>query len=355
VVAVVTLGVTKFFSSDVAVPVDDAVWGLVVLLFSVLTVLYGLFIRQDFVKGLFPTQIIAQGLLLCPLSLAQGARMLQWVGVTMAVCGAVVLVVIYYHARVGAPEHVRYVATPSELEALPLPCAITDREGNVISVSNILLQLARKTRPETEGKKITLLLPIDKEDVAMGGRTWKILQSPMEGDELYYFQLEEMRPTAVAAPPSWEESGFTDPETSLATRAYAERRVNEELYCVRRYGRGMSAAVLRMAFRGTDHQISKEDEIFKAYCRFVHASTRKADLSCLVGPRDIFVAMPETSLRNAEEVVGKLVDFVPPLQKELEGFDGAAEVEDSVAFFDASSGDLDFDQVLKKLDETLEA
>ena len=97
-VAILTVLVAGFFSSGPPAPVDESVWGLVGLLFAVLTVIYGIFIRLDFYRGFFPVQLIAQGLLLCPLSLRMGARMFSWVGVTMAVCGSVVLVVVYWQS-----------------------------------------------------------------------------------------------------------------------------------------------------------------------------------------------------------------------------------------------------------------
>jgi hypothetical protein len=349
-VALITVTIVSFFTSGAVTPVDDAVWGLVGLLFVLLTVLYGLFIRQDFPKGLLPVQIIAQGLFLCPLSLQWGARMFQWLGVAMTVCGSVALMVIYYRFYHTLSTQV-YVAAPSELDALPLLCVVTDGEGNVVSVSNALLHLAQKLRMEVEGKKITALLPINEETIDLGGTRWKILQSPMEGG-MYCFNLEEVQDPPL---PSFEERiAFADPATSLCTRAYAEKRVNEELYRIRRYQRWMSAALLRMVFQGTENQIAKEDEIFEAYCRFIRSSTRETDIPSLVGPRDILVVMPETQLHDAEEVVGKFTDFVPPLQKELKNFSGAAEIKDSVVFFDSSSGDLNFDQALNKLDEVLE-
>ncbi|MDR2180098.1 MAG: hypothetical protein LBP21_07295 [Synergistaceae bacterium] len=351
--AVFTGMVVALFSSDIVVPVDDALWGLLGLLFAVSTVLYGIFIRKNFLKGLFPLQLIAQGLLLCPLSLRFGARMFQWVGVTMTICGAVVLVVIYYrsHAEALGPTD---AAPGFDFDKLPLPCAITDGEGNVLCVSDALLQLAEVPRAAVIGMKITFFLPLDrdKDNIEMGGKKWRILRSLME-EGIFCFQLEEVREEvrdAVATPP--EEYSLIDAVTSLYTRTYAAKRVEEELYRIRRYQQRMSAALLRMVFQGNNVG-TKEDDIFNAYCKFVRANTRASDISCLAGARDILLVLPETQLDKAEEAVSRLVDFVPHIQEQLADFDGAAEIQENVVFWGPPSEDTLFEQVLEKLDKAL--
>ena len=75
--------------------VDLAVWGLVWLLFIIMSILYGLFIIHGFNVGLISLQALAQGVLLCPMAITYGARMFQWLGVIIAVCGAAALLVAY--------------------------------------------------------------------------------------------------------------------------------------------------------------------------------------------------------------------------------------------------------------------
>jgi GGDEF domain-containing protein len=276
--------------------------------------------------------------------------MFQWLGVTMAICGAVVLVVIYYRSYIAPPERADAPAPLSVLDRLPLPCAVTDGEGNILSVSDTLLQLAQIPRMAAIGMKITLVLPLDRDDVEMGGKKWRIFQASMQ-DGTYCFHLEEIR-DAAAPWHTEEKTAFTDPATSLYTRAYAAKRVEEELYRVRRYQRWMSAALLRMVFQGNNAP-AKEDDIFNAYCKFIRANTRAIDIPCLVGARDILVILPETPLDKAEEAIGRLVDFVPHVQQQLAGFDGAAEIQERVAFWGSPSEDSLFDQVLEKLDKAL--
>jgi GGDEF domain-containing protein len=271
----------------------------------------------------------------------------------MAVCGAVILTVIYYRSYAVLPDQAE-ATTSLEFDRLPLPCVVTDSEGRVLSVSDALLQLAQIPRASAIGAKVTTFLSLDKNDIDMGGKKWQIFQTSMP-NEMYCFQLGEVR-DVIVTPSSYteEENSFVDAATSLYTRSYAVKRVEEELYRVRRYQQQMSAALLRMIFQGKNMP-AKEDDIFNAYCRFIRSHTRAIDVSCLVGTRDILLILPEMPLDKAEEVIGRLTDFVPHVQEQLTDFDGAAEIQESVAFWGPSSEDTLFDQVLEKLDKALEA
>ena len=82
VVAIITIMLARSMGGgNIVGEVDLAIWGLVWLLFIVMSVLYGLFIINGFNIGLLPLQALAQGILLCPMSIVYGARMFQWLGV----------------------------------------------------------------------------------------------------------------------------------------------------------------------------------------------------------------------------------------------------------------------------------
>jgi GGDEF domain-containing protein len=143
-----------------------------------------------------------------------------------------------------------------------------------------------------------------------------------------------------------------DTETALHNRAYAARSTTEEMYRIHRYKRWMSVALLRMVFHGQNLP-EKEDEIFNAYSRFAKTNIRETDTACLVAQRDIYILMPETQLEGARVAVSKLTDFVPHVQEQLKGFDGAAEVLDKTIFFGPSTGDLTFEEIMERLNNAL--
>jgi hypothetical protein len=279
--------------------------------------------------------------------------MFQWVGVTMAVCGTVILVVLYYRSLTAFVTALQTAGFSAGLDSLPIPFAITDGEGTILSVSDTLLQMTQQSREAALGDKITLLVPLDVESVNLDGKEWKVIQSHMP-DNKFYFQLEETQsplfsPIPLASGSSVES---VDAETLLHSRAYAARCTDEEIYRIRRYKRWLSVALLRMVFHGKEPP-AKEENIFNAYGRFVGANIRETDTACLVAQRDIYILMPETQLEGARVAVSKLTDFVPHLQEQLEGFDGAAEVLDKTIFFGPSVGELTFEEILEKLNNAL--
>lgn len=289
-------------SPSAAEPVDTSLWGLAGLLFVVLTVLYALFILQGRRTGFVPVQLMAQGILLCPLALSLGARMLQWLGVTMAVCGAVVLLALYYR-HLGDPEPP--VEEPEETlrdTDLPVPFAITDRDGNILSISDALLHLAGVPREAVPTVGITRFLSPGEDTVRLADRTWNVLQQPMK-DDRFYFQLEPRTLGDLPQPPA---DAFVDPETGLCSYDYAMRRLEEELYRVGRYKDRLSAALVRVAFPSTPQGEAQAETAFKAYCRAVSGSLRASDIAFLSGPRDIFLLLPEGADDAAEAVIAKL-------------------------------------------------
>ena len=311
IVAVPTVFVARSLGSPSAAgPVDPSLWGLTGLLFVVLTVLYSLFILQGRTTGYFPVQLIAQGLLLCPLSIGLGARMLQWVGVTLAVCGAVVLVTLYYrHAPYGACLGEKETEGPQD-SGLPIPFAVTDPSGRILSVSDALLEIAGLSREEALASDITAFLVPGEDTTTLGDKAWNVSQHPMK-DDRFFFRLDPRTLSDVA--PALRAETFVDPLTGLFSREYAMRRLDEELYCVRRYGHILSAVLIRFAFPPSSDSDPRTEEAFRAFCRAAQGILRASDIPFLTAPRDLFLILPETDDPSAEAVVAKLDALVPTL------------------------------------------
>lgn len=310
VVAVLTVFVARSLGSPSAAgPVDPSLWGLTGLLFVVLTVLYSLFILQGRTAGCFPVQLIAQGLLLCPLSIALGARMLQWVGVTLAVCGAVVLVTLYYRHPSHGDGLEEKEEGPQD-SSLPIPFAVTDPSGRILSVSDALLEIAGLSREEALASDITAFLVPGEDTTTLGDKAWNVSQHPMK-DDRFFFQLDPRTLSDVSPAPRAET--FVDPFTSLYSQEYAMRRLGEELYCVRRYGHILSAALIHFAFPPSSDADPRTEEAFRAFCRAAQGILRASDIPFLTAPRDLFLILPETDDESTEAVVAKLDALVPTL------------------------------------------
>lgn len=355
VVAVPTILIAWYFGSpSAAEPVDASLWGLTGLLFFILTILYVLFILQGRTTGFLSVQLIAQGLLLCPLALSFGARMLQWLGVTLAVCGAVVLVAIYYYSPAGphpdeSAENGGGTGSGSEL---PVPFAVTDSSGHILSISDALLEIAGVSRETALSSDITLFLIPGEDTATLGEKAWTVSQYPMK-DDRFYFQLEPRTLSDISQPPQPADA-FVDPLTSLNTYEYAMRRLEEELYCVRRYDHFLSAALIRFAFPPSLDSDPGVDEGFRAWCRAVRNVLRASDLAFLLGPRDAFLILPETDGDAAEAVIAKLETLIPTLSSSHPTLSSAVllRLTDTVK---SGPGIPDADALVRRVEEALRA
>lgn len=353
VVAIPTVLIARSLGSPSASgPVDASLWGLTLLLFVVLTVLYVLFVLQGVRAGTLPVQLIAQGMLLCPLAISFGARMLQWVGVTLAVCGAVVLVAIYYRHRPHKAGPAEAPGGDMQGSDLPIPFAITDQNGHILSVSDALLELAGLSREAALAADITLILTPGEETATVGNKAWNVSQYPMK-DDRFYFQLDPKTLSEVQQSPRPAEA-FVDPLTSLHTYDYAMRRLGEELYRVRRYGHFLAAALMRFTFPPASDSDPGVEEAFCAYCHALRVSLRTSDIAFLSGPHDIFLLLPETDADAAEAVVAKLDALMGTLRADHPALSSAMLLR-ITDFVKSGPGIPDADELVHRVDEALRA
>ena len=322
IVAIATVSLVRSLASvSAAAAVDPALWMLTALLFLVVTAFYGLFIIHNFNLGLLPLQLVAQGVLMCPLALSLGARMFSWVGVTMAVCGAVVLAALYHRAQelsLEAPAPAPAVPAPNAALLIPVAFAITDETGTIINVSNAMLAAAALSRDKVLGQSITVLLTPGEDTAEIEGRTWRVTQVPMD-DDCYYFQIDEQTESSEAAPEpdaspaASDGGGLIDPVTRLQPFRYAMSRLDEELYRVGRFGHPLSVTLLRLAFPEDAEADGSAQEAFNAYCALLRENLRISDTAACSGGRDVLVALPECIGDPASAVIDKLLGLVGSL------------------------------------------
>ncbi|GHV37483.1 hypothetical protein FACS1894187_14320 [Synergistales bacterium] len=360
VVGVVTFMAVITFASGAVVSVHSSIWGLTGLLFMTMTILYVLFMNRGFDKGLLPTQVIAQGLLICPLALRVGASFVEWLGVTMVICGSAVLLIFYHHARhyggyaLGKSNENKSPNNLSDdIDSLPLPVAFADSEGDVLTVSDVFLQITGLSRRDVLGYPVTVLTPIDREIVRIKGKEWKLLQTALPSDK-YCFCLEEI---ITAATPQVAIAGdLVDPETTLFAAPVAARRTNKELYRVSRYKRSISAALIRIIFDDTDSPEAQK-EVFNEYCRYIKKSVRESDTASAVNSRDIYLLLPETKLEGANMVTSKLVDITtsPEMREAFLKLTTLPKFLDKALFFGPPANDISFNDILSRLTSSLSA
>lgn len=337
-----------------AVLLDSAVWWLVLLMFVILTALYGLFIVRGFSSGLFPLQLVAQGMLLCPAALSSGARMLPWAGVVMASCGGVTLAFQYWRRSRGAAvsvqqeEHHQPVYVSPAVNMLPMPFAVTDQNGFIHTITNAMCEAAGSSRDELEGQSITLIMNPGDASVIMNGKEWEITQKQLDGHN-YFFMLGERQETlpSVSGP-----DPFIDPLTQLHSSAYAMRRFDEEIYRSRRYGHPLTAALFRVIFSSAAERDTRSRTAFLAFCGKIRSKLRLSDTISMFGDKDILLVLPECPPSSVDHVIQKVINIIPELSEEHPiisdatplyvdlSYDSGAEIPSARSVLDALNKDM---------------
>ncbi|GHT00614.1 hypothetical protein AGMMS50276_26840 [Synergistales bacterium] len=358
IVGVFTFMAVITFGGGVPTFVHSSIWGLTALLFTVMTILYAIFLSRGFAKGLLPTQVIAQGLLVCPVALQIGASMLEWLGVTMVICGSAILLVFYYHSK-HYGEHVfgkanKQSQDSNDIDYLPVPVALTDGEGDIISVSDSFLQITGLSRRDVLSYPVTVLTPIDREIVNIKGKDWKLLQSATSNDK-YCFCLEGIA-DAHRIPQIVGSSDIIDPVTTLSTPSAIASYTAKELYRVNRYKRHMSVALIRISFGDSD-LADAQNTVFNSYCKYIGKSIRSSDSASAISKCDIFLLFPETKLEGGGMALSKLVDITSnsELAGEFLKLSTLPKFLDKVFFYGPPANDVTFDNILSRLVSSLGA
>ena len=327
VVAILTIMLARAMGSGSVVgEVDLSVWGLVWLLFIIMSILYGLFIIHGFNVGLVSLQALAQGVLLCPMAITYGARMFQWLGVIIAVCGAAALLVAY-----NQEENERSKVIPVEVEndvkQIPSNFAITDDTGAILNLTENMLEVLGITRIASVGKNISdWFSPVSK-TAEINGKIWDVERKSIDEGKRFYFELRPkgLPSTNESAEGQNESSGpteFTDPDTQLHTYRYGMARIADELYRAGRYNHPVSAYMIRIVFPQLmpDDDMDKYIRPFRAYCARLRKDIRQSDTAIQAGESQIIVVLSECPYQMVENIIERHTAIVNALCPTFEEF-----------------------------------
>lgn len=328
VVAIITIMLARSMGGGQIVgEVDLAIWGLVWLIFIILSVLYGLFIINGFNVGLISLQALAQGILLCPMSIVYGARMFQWLGVLLAVCGGAALVVAYNQAE-GERNKPVILKVEDDIKRLPVNFAITDDTGAILNLSEDMLDVLGISRLDSVGKNISEWFSPVSKTAEIHEKIWDVKRKSLENGTRFYFELNpkglptDQENTEGEENASNEPTQFIDPDTQLHTYIYGMTRISDELYRAGRYNRALSAIMIRIVFPQLlpNEDMDKYTRPFRAYCARVKKDIRQSDTAIQTGEFQLLVVLSECPFQMVESVADRLVAMVNVLAPTFEEF-----------------------------------
>ena len=326
VIAIFTIMLARAMGEGLIVgEVDIAIWGLVWLMFIVISVLYGLFIVHRFNVGLVALQAVAQGIILCPMSIMYGARMFQWLGVILAVCGAAALVVAYNQEE-NERNKVVVLEVENDLKQLPVNFAITDETGAILNLTDSMLEVLGISRVNMLGKNISEWFSPVSKTAEIGGKIWDIKRIGVDNGRRFYFELNPKGlPTgdeSEEGAPTGDALLFIDPDTQLHTYKYGFARISDELYRAGRYGRAVSAVMVRLVFPQLlpDEDMEKYIRPFRAYCARIMKDIRQSDTVIQTGEFQLLVVLSECPYQMVENVISRFTSTVNALAPTFEEF-----------------------------------
>ena len=327
VVAILTIMLARAMGTGSVVgEVDLAVWGLVWLLFIIMSILYGLFIIHGFNVGLISLQALAQGVLLCPMAITYGARMFQWLGVIIAVCGAAALLVAY-----NQEENERNKIVPVEIaddvKQLPLNFVITDNTGAIMNLTENMLDVLDISRMDSVGKNISDWFSPVSTTAEINGKIWDIERKSIADGKRFYFELNPKglpieNAEATSRVGNSEAAEFTDPDTQLHSYRYGMARIADELYRAGRYNHPVSAFMIRLVFPQLlpDDDMGRYVRPFRAYCESVRKDIRQTDTVIQAGEFQIIGVLSECPYQMVDGIIERLTLIVNSLCATFEEF-----------------------------------
>lgn len=325
VVAILTIMLARAMGvGNIVGEVDIAIWGLVWLLFIVMSVLYGLFIVNGFNVGLISLQALAQGVLLCPMSITYGARMFQWLGVIIAVCGASALVVAYNQEEAERRKIIP-VDPENDVKRIPANFAITDDTGAILNLTDDMLEVLGINRLASVGKNISEWFSPVSTTAEINGKIWDIERKSIDDGKRFYFELKPKGLPTSNGDNQNESSGpaeFIDSDTQLHTYNYGMARISDELYRAGRYNHPVSAFMIRIVFPQLlpDDDMEKYVRPFRAYCARVMKDTRQTDTVIQAGEFQIIAVLSECPYQMVESIIERLTSIVNALCPTFEEF-----------------------------------
>ncbi|WP_236102196.1 hypothetical protein [Dethiosulfovibrio faecalis] len=331
-------------------------WLFVALIYLSISSGYAICLMRKIIVGLFPLQVLAQGIALLVLPLGMGAPYgLSWIGLAMSFAGTIALLHKVTSAlRPKDNENDPTVEKKKDLsKEIPLPSLDIDLDGNILSVNEDMTRLLDVNEELLLGQSAESIFPEGMDRVEVGGKGWRILRKTLDESQLVCLVEEIEAPEASKKP---NGNDMTHGPTGLFSNTYADIMAPSEIKRSIRYRRWLSIVMIRLSFRydgGETADKTWEEQILNEYGTFVKRHIRECDLGFFIGGGYFLILLPETPNAGAKVAASKLKKLPDDIRDEIEKKGSISAVIFTSLYHCSGNEKVDYHTVMKKLEENL--
>lgn len=331
-------------------------WLFVALIYLSISSGYAICLMRKITLGLFPLQLLAQGIALLVLPLGMGAPYgLSWIGLAMSFAGTISL--LQKVASALSPRNKDNTPAVEEKrdisKRIPLPSLDTDLDGNILSINDDMARLLDVSEEFLLGQSAKNIFPEDMDRVDIGGKGWQVLRKNLDESKLICL-VEE-----IESPKSSKDTKNNDmihDPTGLYSHTYADIMAPSEIKRSVRYRRWLSIVMIRLSFRYDGEESADkvwEEQILNEYGAFVKRHTRECDLGFFIGGGYFLILLPETPNAGAKIAASKLKKLPDDIRDKFEEKDSVSAVIFTSLYHCSGNEKVDYHTVMKKLEENL--
>lgn len=333
--------------------VSLGIWILLIIFVLTLTVMYIRAALKDLNHWLVPLQFLAQGGILSVLAIRSDIQLMSWIGVLLVIIGLILSGYIVFFKDVNSTVKQTILSSYDIFESYPFPACVTDKNGLLISISNGLTKLIGKDKDELFQMNVDSIIPTSGR-VQFGDKLLQVNQQESKDRTWYAFNEER-----IISNLRGQEMLIQDTETDIFSKEYCRIRIEEEVVRIKRYKRWGVFMLIKLNFiydNEMESNIDKKSEsvFFRSFCKYLKNSLRNSDTVSRVDEFSVFIILPETlSEEPVNGVINKILGFSNQLSDAINQLQCRVLPTISHIFYNASSSDMTFDDILAALNKNL--
>jgi len=343
--------IVTYLISEESGSIPYGIWIPGILLILALTVIYIRTSSYGISHWRAPLQLIAQGVVVSFLAIQFVLPLLSWLGVLLILIGLILLCSVLFFEN--SPDTAKQNKSDDIFSNYPYPAFVTDKSGSAISTSHGFAQLISTSKGDNWPMIINKSIQ-SGDKIKLGEKLLQVVKQESQ-DKIWYTLKEESLSQQVVTSTGDSETSINDFETRIFSKEYCRIRTEEEIVRIKRYKRWAVFMLIRINFT-EEESINKQSELgfFSSFCQHVKNTLRTCDTVSRVDEFSIFIILPETlSDDPVNEIIKKIMNFSHQLSQSINQLKCKISPEMSHIFYNASSQDMSFNDILAALISTL--